>query len=206
MLTARTNLAYALLSASIDEAVCRVPKPHQNDAREAVDNLLSNFSDEALKALTKNNGELSDNLPRHLSIKNVHLLSALSDLGLVLRSDHDALHYRWAHRDLTMMSMMAPALNQDDSTALEEIIDLARDRRWSLVLTNVPGYGRRRTEQFHRKSGRSLFFTEPYFTTAPWEHELVGTPWEGLDRFSDELVGTRSISGLSALLDQRHGY
>ena len=114
---------------------------------------------------------MSDTLSRHLCIKNVHLLSALSDLGLVLRSDHDALHYRWAHRDLTMMGMLTPSLMQQTSEAFKEILDSAQEEGWELVLTNAPlvltGDSRRGStsnQQFHRKSGHSLSFAEPMFT------------------------------------------
>ena len=87
--TARTNLAYALLSATVEEAVSRVPPDRQGEAQKTINTLLSDFSKQALDSLNEES-EVSDTLPRYLSSGNVHLLSALSDLGVVLRSDHDA--------------------------------------------------------------------------------------------------------------------
>ena len=181
--TARTNLAYALLSATVEEAVSRVPPERQGEAQKAINTLLSDFSKHALDSLNEQD-EVSDTLPRYLSSENVHLLSALSDLGVVLRSDHDALHYRWAHRDLTAMSMLAPSLNHTTEEKIRAVLGRAEKRGWDFVLTNAPGYGRKSSEQFHRKSGRSLSYTDP----GRWLHALEeeigdqvnGTPWEGL--------------------------
>ena len=207
--TARTNLAFAVLSASIDEAIHRVPEIHQGDARKAVNDFLSDYSHDALNALTKNRGELSDTLSRHLCIKNVHLLSALSDLGLVLRSDHDALHYRWAHRDLTMMGMLTPSLMQQTSEAFKEILDSAQEEGWELVLTNAPlvltGDSRRGStsnQQFHRKSGHSLSFAEPMFTKDLYALiykanfldsplHVRGTPWDGIEPYEKRTDGMK---------------
>ena len=153
--TARTNLAYALLFGAVEEAVHRVPESHQLQARQAVNTLLSKFSERAQTSLKEDDGELDDALPRELSIQNVHLLSALNGLGIILRSDHDALHYRWAHRDLTAVSILFPALRTGSVEDFESIMSDARKEKWALLLTNAPGHGRKSNKQFHRKSGRS---------------------------------------------------
>ena len=80
--------------------------------------------------------------------------------------------------------MLAPSLNHTTEEKIRAVLGRAEKRGWDFVLTNAPGYGRKSSEQFHRKSGRSLSYTDP----GRWLHALEeeigdqvnGTPWEGL--------------------------
>ena len=64
------------------------------------------------------------------------------------------------------------------------------------MLTNAPGYGRKSSKQFHRKSGRALQFTKPF---SEYQPILSERPTERLDGIHGRVGGLRKVVHMEAV-------